>query len=355
MTDHTSIRTPQPHGAPFAGAAAGAGTPPALLCMEAVGVTAGPRHDRKVIVRDVDLTVRAGESVGLVGESGSGKSMLVKAAMRLLPPRAEASGDISFEGRPVLGFSRRELTAYRSRDVSLIHQDPRAATNPLRTAGDFLVEQVVATGQLTRREAADKARALMAEVGVTEPDHRLTQYPHELSGGLLQRMMIVAALLSSPKLLLADEPTTALDVTVQSEVMAIIKERTAEHDVGLLFISHDLDLAAAVTDSLAVMYAGTVVERGATDRVHSRPRHPYTAALLACRPSPTAVARLTPIPGRPIAAFEAGPGCAFADRCRFADDRCRIERPHLRPLEDRMVACHRAEEIAADLEPAAAS
>ncbi|MEV6358179.1 ABC transporter ATP-binding protein [Streptomyces hydrogenans] len=350
MTENTSNSTPQSYGT-----ATTAGAPPALLRMQAVGVTAGPRHDRKAIVRDVDLAVGAGESVGLVGESGSGKSMLVKAAMRLLPSRVDASGDISFEGRPVLGFSRRELSAYRSRDVALIHQDPRAATNPLRTVGDFLTEQVVATGQLTRREAAEKACALMEEVGVTEPGHRLTQYPHELSGGLLQRMMIVAALLPSPKLLFADEPTTALDVTVQSEVMAIIKERTAQDNVGLLFISHDLDLAAAVTDSLAVMYAGTVVERGATNRVYSRPRHPYTAALLACRPSPTAVARLTPIPGRPVAAFEAGPGCAFADRCRFTTDQCRIQRPHLRPLEDRMVACHRAEEIADALEPAEVS
>ncbi|MFF8632408.1 ABC transporter ATP-binding protein [Streptomyces werraensis] len=349
MTENT--HAPQPRGVPHAGAAAGAGTPPALLRMEGVGVTAGSRHHRKVIVRDVDLTVGAGEAVGLVGESGSGKSMLVKAAIRLLPYRAEASGDISFEGRPVLGFSRRDLSAYRSRDVALIHQDPRAATNPLRTVGDFVIEQVVATGQLTHREATEKACALMAEVGVTEPRHRLTQYPHELSGGLLQRMMIIAALLHSPKLLFADEPTTALDVTVQSEVMAIIKERTAEQNVGLLFISHDLDLAAAVTDSLAVMYAGTVVERGATDRVYSRPRHPYTAALLACRPSPTAVARLTPIPGRPVAAFESGTGCAFADRCRFTIEQCRVERPHLRPLEDRMVACHRAEEIEADIEP----
>ncbi|MFF7791850.1 oligopeptide/dipeptide ABC transporter ATP-binding protein [Streptomyces sp. NPDC007991] len=326
-----------------------------LLELRGVGITAGDRRDRRTLVRDVDLTVEAGETVGLVGESGSGKSMLVKSAMRLLPRHAVTSGRIDFEGRSVLRFSRRELAAYRSRDVALIHQDPRAHTNPLRTVGDFLVEGVVAAKLLAPRDARDRACALMASVGITDPEHRLTQYPHQLSGGLLQRMMIVAALLPSPKLVFADEPTTALDVTVQSEVMAILQEQIRERNLGLLFISHDLDLAAAVTDSLAVMYAGTIVERGATAEVHSRPLHPYTAGLLACRPSARAVTRLQPIPGRPVSAYEVGPGCAFAARCRFATEECRTDRPQLRTVEDRLVACHRVEQIGAEFAQAVRS
>ncbi|MEU1515087.1 ABC transporter ATP-binding protein [Streptomyces sp. NPDC005811] len=320
-----------------------------LLEMRDVGITAGDRAHRRTLVHGVDLTVAAGETVGLVGESGSGKSMLVKSAMRLLPRHAVTSGRIDFEGRSVLGLPRRELAAYRSRDVALVHQDPRAHTNPLRTIGDFLVEGVVAGKLLGAREARQRACEIMAGIGIADPEHRLAQYPHQLSGGLLQRMMIVAALLPSPKLVFADEPTTALDVTVQSEVVAILQEQIRERNLGLLFISHDLDLAAAVTDTLAVMYAGTVVERGATAKVHSRPLHPYTAGLLACRPSATAVTRLEPIPGRPISAYEAGPGCAFAARCRFATEECRQDRPRLRTVEDRLVACHRVEEIAAEL------
>ncbi|MFD8627905.1 ABC transporter ATP-binding protein [Streptomyces hygroscopicus] len=320
-----------------------------LLRMQGVGITARDRGNQRTLVRGVDLTVAAGEAVGLVGESGSGKSMLVRSAMRLLPRHATATGHIDFEGRSVLGFSRRELAAYRARDVALIHQDPRAHTNPLRTIGDFLVEGVVAAKLLSPREARTRACETMASIGITDPEHRLTQYPHQLSGGLLQRMMIVAALLPSPKLLFADEPTTALDVTVQSEVMAILQEQIRERNLGLLFISHDLDLAAAVTDSLAVMYAGTVVEQGATADVHARPLHPYTAGLLACRPSATAVTRLKPIPGRPVSAYEVGSGCAFAARCRFAAEECRTDRPQLRTVEERLVACHRVEEIGARL------
>ncbi|MFF0700050.1 ABC transporter ATP-binding protein [Streptomyces tendae] len=320
-----------------------------LLQMRDVGITVGARGNRRTLVRDVDLTVEPGETVGLVGESGSGKSMLVKSAMRLLPRHVEVSGRIDFEGRSVLGFSRRELAAHRCRDVAIVHQDPRAHTNPLRTIGDFLVEGAVAGKLLGPREARQRACELMASIGITDPEHRLAQYPHQLSGGLLQRMMIVAALLPSPKLVFADEPTTALDVTVQSEVMAILQEQIRERKLGLLFISHDLDLAAAVTDSLAVMYAGTIVERGTTAEVYSRPLHPYTAGLLACRPSATVVTRPQPIPGQPVLAYEVGSGCPFAARCSFAIEKCRKDRPRLRTVEDRLVACHRAEQIGAEL------
>ncbi|WP_157247004.1 ABC transporter ATP-binding protein [Nonomuraea typhae] len=319
-----------------------------LLDIENLGVEL-PRHDRRgarrTVIQGVTLSVAPGEAVGVVGESGSGKSMTARAVLRLLPAGATVTGHIGFQGRSVLGLSRRELADYRSRRVSMIYQDPRAHTNPLRTIADFLTEGVVACGDMSRDEAAEAGCALLRDVGVSDPERRMTQYPHQLSGGLLQRMMIVMALLPSPDLVLADEPTTALDVTVQSEVMAILAEQIRERSLGLLFITHDLDLAAAVTDTLAVMYAGTIVEIGPAAAVYAGPAHPYTAALLASRPSPFSVKRIAAIPGRPIAAFEAGDGCVFAARCPYATDQCRTQRPLARPVAGRSVACHRAEDL----------
>jgi oligopeptide/dipeptide ABC transporter ATP-binding protein len=297
------------------------------------------------LVEGVSLTVRQGRAVGLVGESGSGKSMTIKAAMRLLPEGAVARGRIEFAGRPVLTMSKRDLARYRASEVAMIHQDPRAHTNPLRTIGDFLVEAVVVTGAMKRRDALARAADLLGEMGVPDPRRRLGQYPHQLSGGLLQRVMIATALLHEPRLLFADEPTTALDVTVQSEVMAILTEQIRERGVGMLFVTHDLDLAAAVTDDLVVMYAGTVVEAGPASMLYGTPRHPYTAALLASRPSTTQVRRLVSISGRPSAAYEVGGGCVFAARCPFATEGCRSERPVLREVDGRAVACHHAEDL----------
>lgn len=306
----------------------------------------GPRNgSRKIIIQDVSLTVRAGEAVGLVGESGSGKSMTTKAIMRLLPKGASVRGSLSYKGRQVSTLSGKELLKYRSREVSKIYQDSRSHMNPLLTIGDFLVEGVVSSGSMTREEALTKATQLMEEVGITSPRSRLGQYPHQLSGGQLQRIMIVMALLPDPGLILADEPTAALDMTVQSEVMAILNEQLHGRSMGMLFITHDLDLAAAVTDSLAVMYAGVIVEQGPTNALYDAARHPYTAGLLASRPSPTEVKKLVAIPGQPISASETGQGCVFEKRCPFSIDKCREDRPALRHVGDQMVACHRAEEI----------
>lgn len=320
-----------------------------LLDIRNLHLTLDTARPPRALVQDLSLTVAPGESVGLVGESGSGKSLTVKAAMRLLPASIGAEGTIDFDGSSVMRMSRRQLSRYRSADVAMIHQDPRTHTNPLRTIGDFLVEGVVSTGQMSRSEASERACVLLAEMGIDDGPRRMRQYPHQLSGGLLQRVMIAMTLLHEPRLLLADEPTTALDVTVQSEVMAIMVEQVRERGLGLLFITHDLDLAAAVTDTLVVMYAGAVVERGAAGDLYRQPRHPYTAALLASRPSTTKVKRLVSIPGRPVAAFEVTAGCSFAARCPFATDVCRAERPALREIEGRRVACHRAEDIASSL------
>lgn len=320
-----------------------------LLRIENMSVELTDYRPHRLLVNGVSLAVRPGEAVGLVGESGSGKSMTIKAAMRLLPDTARASGAIEFDGRKVSAFSRSQLSAYRSNDVAMIHQDPRAHTNPLQTIGDFLVEGVVSAKSMSKRAARKRAIELLAEMGIRDAVARMGQYPHQLSGGLLQRVMIAAALMGRPRLVFADEPTTALDVTVQSEVMAILMEQVEHHDLGLLFVTHDLDLAAAVTDTLVVMYAGTIVERGTSSAIYADPRHPYTAALLASRPSTTQVKRLVSIPGRPASAHEVGVGCVFAARCPFAIDVCRNERPDSRTVGASEVACHRAEELEDEL------
>ncbi|NYV72772.1 ABC transporter ATP-binding protein [Streptomyces sp. UH6] len=324
-----------------------------LLAIENLDLAVKHRGSMRPLVHDVDLAVGAAESVGLVGESGSGKSMTIKAAMRLLPRNASVGGSVEFDGRDVNRLGRRDLARFRSRDVALIHQDPRAHINPNRTIAQFVTEGVVHTGMMSEEAALERACALMRDVGIPDPEKRLKQFPHQLSGGLLQRVMIVTTMLPSPRLIFADEPTTALDVTVQSDVMAILMEQVRDHHMAMLFVTHDLDLAAAVTDRLAVMYAGTIVEMGTSGAICSRPLHPYTAALLKSRPSTTEVRRLTAIPGRPLAAYEVTKGCSFAPRCPFAGDQCRNEAPKRRLVEGRAVACHRVEEIAQSLQEGA--
>ena len=310
-----------------------------------VDVAGRGRGERTPILTDVSLSIGEGEAVGLVGESGSGKSMTTKAIMRLLPKGARTTGSVAFRGVEISGLDRDALSILRSRDLGMVYQDPRAHINPLWTLGDFITEGVVASGQLTRSQARARAIELLADVGIADGERRMRQYPHQLSGGLLQRVMIVAALMPGPTLIIADEPTTALDVTVQSEVMAILDELRTASGAGLLFITHDLDLAAAVTDSIGVMYAGRIIERGPTASVIGAPRHPYTWSLLESRPSTERVERLKTIPGRPISAGEVTAGCAFASRCPFALDICRTERPATRPVDGGEVACHRTEEI----------
>lgn len=276
------------------------------------------------VIHDATLSIRSGEAVGLIGESGSGKTMTARAVMRLLPGGAEARGGIRFDGQDVLAMDGRALKDYRTGGVAMIFQDPRAHINPVRRIGDFLTEAMRYNRGMSRKAAEQKAIALLAEVGIEDGERRLGQYPHQLSGGLLQRVMIASALISEPALLLADEPTTALDVTTQAEVVKIVDRLRRDRDLALLFITHDLELASDICDRICVMYAGSVVEDQQAKDVHTRPLHPYTAALLRSRPEVTRrLHRLPVVPGQPRSAFEVGDGCAFADRCTHVDDRCR--------------------------------
>src|SRR5579859_4038061 len=324
-------------------AAAGTG---ALLEVSGVTVRLAVEGARRPVLREVSLDIRPGEAVGLVGESGSGKSMTARAVGRLLPRGAEVTGTIRFAGRDVAGLSGVELRGYRGQ-VAMIFQDPRAHTNPVRRIGDFLTEALRTNQGVPAREATQRAVDMLAQVGIEDGARRLRQYPHQLSGGLLQRVMIAAALLTGPRLLLADEPTTALDVTTQAEVMAILDDLRRRLGLGMLFITHDLELAAAICDRTAVMYAGQIVEIRESALLHSDPLHPYTAALAAARPDIAQTAhRLAAIPGRPLSAFEAPAAeCAFAPRCPHVMDICRAENPELIALAGGLSRCARAIEL----------
>ena len=309
---------------------------------------------KRPVLRDVSLTVRPGEAVGLVGESGSGKTMTARAIDRLLPRGAEVTGSIRFGGEDVNELTGGGLRRYRNQ-VAMIFQDPRAHTNPVRRIGDFMTEALQANLAVPAAEARRRAVDMLAQVGIDDGAKRLRQYPHQMSGGILQRAMIAAALLTQPRLLLADEPTTALDVTTQAEVMAILDRLRREFGLAMLFITHDLDLAAAICDRTAVMYAGQIVEIRSSALLHDDPLHPYTAALAAARPDIRQTAhRLRAIPGRPLSAFESpAQECAFAPRCPHATDICRTEVPALARLDGGVSRCARAHELRGQLGGAA--
>ena len=323
----------------------------ALLSISGLSVRLPVERAMRTVLHEVSLEIRAGESVGLVGESGSGKTMTARAVGRLLPAGAQVEGAVHFEGREVRSLAGAAERAFRAR-VAMIFQDPRAHINPVRRIGDFMTEALRTNAGVPLGQASKQAVALLARVGIPDGERRLHQYPHELSGGLLQRVMIATALLTNPRLLLADEPTTALDVTTQAEVMGILEDLRAEFGLAILFITHNLELAAAVCDRTAVMYAGQIVEIRASDLLHSDPLHPYTAALAAARPSiEHTAARLLAIAGRPLSAFEAPEdACAFARRCPHVQDECKRSRPALVELDGGMTRCLRATELRGRME-----
>jgi len=326
--------------------ASGAAGQAALLDVDGLTVTLQVEGAQRAVLRDVSLSIRPGEAVGLVGESGSGKSMTARAIDRLLPIGAKVDGTISYDGTDVMSLSGAAMHGYRNQ-VAMIFQDPRAHVNPVRRVGDFMTEALRTNLGVAPAEAARRAADMLGQVGIADGRRRLRQYPHELSGGMLQRVTIAAALLTEPKLLLADEPTTALDVTTQAEVMAILDDLRREFGLAMLFITHDLELAAAICDRTAVMYAGQIVEVRESALLHDDPLHPYTAALAAARPDIAQTAhRLAAIPGRPLSAFEAPAAeCAFAPRCPHVMDICRAENPELIALAGGLSRCARAIEL----------
>jgi oligopeptide/dipeptide ABC transporter ATP-binding protein len=283
--------------------------------------------------------------VGLVGESGSGKSMTARAVMSSLPAGIVQRGDVMLDGKNMGRLSAQELRATRARALGVIFQDARLAVDPLWTIEDHITEGMRVHGGLSRQEARARAIDLLRRVGIRDGERRLTQYPGQLSGGMLQRVVIAGALAGDPSLIIADEPTTALDVTTQAEIVAIFAALRRDRSLGMLFITHDLGLAASLCDRILVMYAGRIVEAQASAGIFSRPAHPYTQALVAARPSlKQKQGRLPVIPGAPTGAGTAPDGCPFRLRCRFAIDICKTA-PALRPVSGGLSACHRSEEI----------
>ncbi|AUG80502.1 ABC transporter ATP-binding protein [Kitasatospora sp. MMS16-BH015] len=299
------------------------------------------------VLDGVDLTVAPGETVALVGESGSGKTLTSRSALGLLPPGGATEGRVLVDGEDVLTMTPDRLRALRAGRAAMVFQDPRAAVNPLRRVGDFLTEGVRLTGLLGRDEAAARAVELLEAVGLGP--ELLRRYPGQLSGGMLQRVMIAAALMGDPVLLLADEPTTALDVTSQAEVVALLGRLRERFGTGLLFVTHDLGLAAAISDRVHVMYAGRIVESGPAAALFEDPRHPYTAALLAATPHlDAAPGRLAAIEGQPPDLRQELTGCSFAARCALATDLCRERTPETRPALERpeqLAACHHSDRL----------
>ena len=285
-------------------------------------------------VDGVSLTVGAGKVLGIVGESGSGKSALSLSIMGLLPESATVEGSIRLGEQELVGLSKHDLRALRGSEVAMIFQDPMTCLNPVLTIGWQLVEAVRLHQQVSRREARKLAIDGLAAVGIPSPEDRLRTYPHELSGGMRQRVMIAMALLNRPRLLIADEPTTALDVTTQAQILELMRDLRREVDAAIVLITHDLGVVAEVCDEVAVMYAGRIVERAPVDELFAQPQHPYTWGLLASLPGRSRTGqRLHQIAGAPPSLLSPPPGCRFAPRCALVLDACRTDpAPSLAPV-----------------------
>src|SRR5256886_3896089 len=288
------------------------------------------RTERGVLraVDGVSFQLDAGRTLGVVGESGCGKTVLSRSLLRLNPI---AAGAVLLEGRDLVAMDEAELRGVRGRDVSIVFQDPMTSLNPVLTIGVQIAETLVHHLEMSRRAARARARELLAAVGIPSPDARLGEYPHQLSGGMRQRVTIAMALACEPRLLIADEPTTALDVTVQAQILDLLQQQQRERGMAMILVSHDLGVVAGRTDEIAVMYAGRIVERAATRAIFERTRMPYTEALLRAIPrlERASHTRLLAIGGRPPDLVSPPPGCRFAPRCVRVQERCHRDEPPL--------------------------
>lgn len=290
------------------------------------------------IVKAVDgvaYSVENGETVAVVGESGSGKSVTAMTIMRLIPwpPGKIVGGSIEFDGKDLLALSEDEMRDIRGRDIGMIFQEPMTSLNPVLTIGMQLTEPMIAHLGMSEEEAMKKAEKLLAMVGIAEPKRRLTQYPHHLSGGMRQRVVIAMALACDPKLIIADEPTTALDVTIQAQILELMKNLTRELGVAMIIITHNLGVVARYADRVNVMYAGRIIESGTAQEIYHNPKHPYTLALLKSVPrmDKQRTEKLDPVDGQPPDLTRLDDGCSFRPRCRFATAECAKSFP---PLEE---------------------
>ena len=295
-------------------------------------------------VRGTSFDLEAGETLGIVGESGCGKSVSSLAMLGILPKTGRITqGEVLFDGQDLVGLSDSRLRNIRGKDIAMIFQDPMTSLNPVLKIGRQLTEVMTKHLPMDKEQATTEAVSLLERVGIPNARDRLNDYPHQFSGGMRQRVMIAMAISCHPKILIADEPTTALDVTIQAQILELLKKLVAEEDMALILITHDLGVVAGVCDRTNVMYAGRFIETGPTDELFAKPRHPYTLGLLKSVPRLDAVRKekLDPIGGSPPELTKLQPGCSFAPRCQYATDESREQTPMLRPIDGKghMVAC----------------
>jgi peptide/nickel transport system ATP-binding protein len=292
------------------------------------------------------FTIAAGERVGMVGESGSGKSLTGLSLLGLTPPAAHVTGSIELDGQQILGLSRKELRRLRGQQVSMIFQEPMTALDPVFTVGQQISATFRAHHGVSRAEARERSIDLLAEVGIPEPKRRFREYPHQLSGGMRQRAMIAMALVCEPRLLVADEPTTALDVTIQAQVLDLIVKLSEERGTAVLLITHDIGVVAETCERVLTMYAGQIIEQCTIDQALESPQHPYTSGLLSAIPRPGVRAEdLRSIPGRVPQPVDFPAGCRFAPRCPYAEEACTGSQALVGAGPGRWVRCHRHGEL----------
>jgi len=308
------------------------------------GLTVSTTDDNRTLVNDVSFNIAPGEAVGVVGESGSGKTLTALSLLGLLPRGVHAtSGSITYAGKDLLHTDEESLRAIRGNEIAMIYQDPMTALNPVMKLGAQLIEVIEShTGDASDAgNARERVLAAFSEVGIPDPTRAYDSYPHEFSGGMRQRVMIAMALILSPQLLIADEPTTALDVTIQQQILALVMQERRKRNMSMLWITHDLGVVANLVDRVIVMYAGRIVEIGSVKDVFTNPQHPYTAGLLASLPkaSDKNRTRLVSIPGIPPKPWTIGQSCAFSARCSRADEQCRTKLPVLASNSHTEAAC----------------
>jgi len=304
-------------------------------------------------VDGVSLILNTGETLGIVGESGCGKTMLALSMMRLIPANGRiAGGEVLFSGQNLLSLSEDEMREKRGRDIAMIFQEPMTSLNPVLRIGEQIAEAIRLHQHVPAKEALFLSERLLAEVGIPEPERRVKDYPHQLSGGMRQRVMIAMAMSCRPRLLLADEPTTALDVTIQSQILNLISDLKEKNNMAVILITHDLGIVAEAAEKVAVMYAGKVVEMSEVKKLFSQPQHPYTRGLIESRPSGCAdtgangEAYLKTIPGTVPSLYDLPPGCRFFERCVLAEDECRVRKPELLEIENgHFVSCFVSQRI----------